>query len=560
MRSESACQTSSVNSELHISSIPFSVLPGQSQLFLDHLEDPASLSRYYPNAVSSVSELAGFADKVLDNYTIDRNAVCDALTDINTVCGASDATIRNIETLRNVRTVAVLTGQQSGLFTGPLYTIYKALSAVKMAERLTAEGIPAVPLFWAATEDHDFDEVAGVSLIGRDADVHNVRYDPLGRIADTQVGSVGLDGSIIETIKEFVSVLPTTEFTASVEQMLTASWEPTTKFGEAFLRQLAEIFRPYGLIFVDPQNLALKRLTSPICVEAIRNIESIVKKLTERTDQLTADGYHTQVLVEDDHFPLFWQTEDGIRSAIRKIADGKYRSKVDRREFTTEELINIAETTPERFSPGVMLRPVVQDQLFPTICYFGGGAEIAYFAQNSVVYQALDRPVTPVFHRQSFTIVEARHRRTLDDLGLSFCDLFAGIDKLLPVLIERNISPETARLFAKVEESINTELNRLDQSLSDLDVTLAANLAKRRRKIIYHVGAMRKKAYLAQLRKSETLNKRISAAFAELYPNGHLQERTVNVMTYLNKYGANFIDWIYDAIDLDDRGHRLIYL
>lgn len=560
MRPESACQTSAATSELRISRVPFSELPGQSRLFLDYQSDPGSLHRYYPNAVSSVSDLLQFADNVLDSYTIDRNAVCDALVEINTACGASGSAMANIDLLRHERTVAVLTGQQTGLFTGPLYTIYKALSAVKMAERLNEEGIPAVPLFWAATEDHDFEEVAGVSLIGGDAAVHDIVYDSTRRVADSQVGSVVLDRTIVDAIQDFLATLPTTEFTGEVERMLTLSWMPSAKFGEAFLKQLADIFQPFGLIFVDPQNLALKKLAGPICVEAVRQSDAIVTALTKRSNQLTADGYYAQVLVGDDYFPLFWQTDDGVRTAIRKVGDGQYRSKADKRPFSTAELIDIAEAEPERFSPGVMLRPVVQDYLFPTICYFGGGAEIAYFGQNSVVYESLKRPVTPVLHRQSFTVVEARHQRTLDDLGLEFSDLFAGIEDLLPTLIEKHISPETAKLFADVEERINTELNRLDQTLSQLDVTLAANLAKRRRKMIYHIGAMRKKTYLAELRNSETLNSRISAAFAALYPNGHLQERSINVTTYLNKYGPNFVEWLHQAIDLDDRGHRLIYL
>ncbi|MGB5013754.1 MAG: bacillithiol biosynthesis BshC, partial [Pyrinomonadaceae bacterium] len=252
--------------------------------------------------------------------------------------------------------------------------------------------------------------------------------------------------------------------------------------------------------------------------------------------------------------------DQGVRSAIRRTGDGDYRSKADKREFTTPEMLEIAASEPERFSPGVMLRPVVQDYLFPTICYFGGGAEIAYFGQNSAVYETLGRPVTPVLHRQSFTVIEPRHERILNDLDLDFTDLFAGIDSLLPSLIEKHISPDTAKLFADVEERMNIELDRLDRSLTALDVTLAANLAKRKRKMIYHIDALRKKAYRAELRKSEMINGRIGAAFSSIYPNGHLQERSINIVTYLNKYGPNFVDWLYDSIDLDDRGHRLIHL
>ncbi|MBK7934636.1 MAG: bacillithiol biosynthesis cysteine-adding enzyme BshC [Acidobacteria bacterium] len=545
---------------MRISSVPFSAIPEQSRLFLDYQSDPASLRKFYPNAVSSVPDLTGFAPTVLANYTIDRTSVCDALVEINTACGASAAAMANIERLREESTVAVLTGQQTGLFTGPLYTIYKALSAVKLAERLSAEGVSAVSLFWAATEDHDFDEVANTSVVARDGSVSTVNYDASDRVEDSPVGSTLLDATITEAIRDLTDSLPRTDLSGYVEQLLSAAWEPGRKFGAAFLVQMAEIFRPFGLVFVDPQNIRLKRLSASICVEAIASSDEIYKNVTARSNELVSLGYHSQVVVGDDYFPLFWQTDQGVRSAIRRTGDGDYRSKADKREFTTPEMLEIAASEPERFSPGVMLRPVVQDYLFPTICYFGGGAEIAYFGQNSAVYETLGRPVTPVLHRQSFTVIEPRHERILNDLDLDFTDLFAGIDSLLPSLIEKHISPDTAKLFADVEERLNTELDRLDQSLTALDVTLAANLAKRRRKMIYHIDALRKKAYRAELRKSEMINGRIAAAFSSIYPNGHLQERSINIVTYLNKYGPNFVDWLYDSIDLDDRGHRLIHL
>lgn len=545
---------------MRISSVPFSSIPGQSRLFLDYQTEPASLRKYYPNAVSAVSELAGFAEVVREGQAVDRGAVCDALVEINIACGASKATFENIDLLRNADTVAVLTGQQTGLFSGPLYTIYKALSAVKLAKVLSAEGTPAVPIFWAATEDHDFEEVASTSVIGGDGNAASVRYDAKDRIAESQVGSIVLDANISDAIRDVLADLPRTEFSDSVEEMISQAWEPGRNFGTAFLVQMAAIFRPFGLVFVDPQNIKLKQLSGPIYREAIRLADEIVPKIAARSRELVADGYHAQVLVEDEYFPLFWQTDGGVRTAIRRTDEGTYRSKADKREFATADLIKIAENEPGRLSPGVMLRPVVQDYLFPTICYFGGGAEIAYFAQNSVVYESLGRPVTPVLHRQSFTVIESRHERTLNDLDLKFADLFAGIESFLPALIEKQISPDTARLFANVEERIDGELDRLDQHLSVLDVTLAANLAKRRRKMIYHIQALRKKAFRAELQKNETINARVSAAFSSLYPNGHLQERGINVVTFLNKYGPNFVEWLYNAIDLDDRGHRLIHL
>ena len=207
-----------------------------------------------------------------------------------------------------------------------------------------------------------------------------------------------------------------------------------------------------------------------------------------------------------------------------------------------------------------MLRPVVQDYLFPTVCYFGGGAEIAYFAQNSEVYRIMDRPVTPILHRQSFTIIEAKHARTLEKYELEFTDLFAGEAEVLPKIVDKFIDPNTAKLFAEAEKKINTELNRLDQSLSQIDVTLAANLATRRRKIVYHIAALQKKYQFRRVEMDEIIDRRVRSAFTSLLPHGNLQERTLNVTSFLDRFGPKFIDMVYDSIDLDDKGHRVVYL
>ena len=206
------------------------------------------------------------------------------------------------------------------------------------------------------------------------------------------------------------------------------------------------------------------------------------------------------------------------------------------------------------------MRPVVQDYLLPTAGYFGGGAEIAYFAQNSVLYEVLQRPVTPILHRQSFTIIEAKHARTLKKYDLDLTRLFDGFENVLPAIVEKYLNRETARDFAEAEEIINTQLNRLDQNLSRTEPTLSENLATRRRKILYHIGALRTKFHYAQIRKDETIQRQIEAAFTALLPHHALQERTLNVLTFLNAHGLYFIDWIYEAIDLDDKGHRIIYL
>ncbi|HEY8561304.1 MAG TPA: bacillithiol biosynthesis cysteine-adding enzyme BshC [Pyrinomonadaceae bacterium] len=560
MNQNSISHCFSNNYSFQIESLPFAELKGQSRIFIEYQQNPLSLKKYYPNVVESHSAIAQRIPEILENHKVDRNLLCDALTDMNEACSATGKTLENIELLRDPECVAVVSGQQAGLFSGPLYTIYKALSAIKMTECLRGRGFKAVPVFWIATEDHDFAEVSKTFVLGRGGELGELRSEPKRCYENLPVGYVKLDESIEETVNELFESLNVTEYTEELKRIIEEAWRPEIYFGDAFVKLLTKLFGKYGLIFLCPLNKRLKKLAAPVYVEAIRKSGEIVEALRERSAELVADGYHAQVLIGEDYFPLFWQARDNTRNALKKSADGKFRTKDNSREFTIEELAEIAEREPQRFSPSVVLRSVVQDYLLPTACYFGGAAEIAYFAQSSEVYRILNRPQTSILHRQSFTVVESRHRRTMEKYDLSLPDLFKGEDNLATKIVEQFLNSDTARLFAGAEEKINLELNRLDQNLSQIEPTLAENLAKRRRKILYHIGAMRHKFHLAQMRRDDTVRRRIETMLAALLPAAHLQERTLNVSYFLNRYGLNFIDWLYDAIDLDDKSHRVLYL
>lgn len=546
--------------KLRVERLSFSEIPHQSRLFLDYVNDPSSLKKYYPNAVTSVSDLGAYASGMLAEYRTDRGELCSALEIINRDIDAGAGTFDNIERLRDPRTVAVVSGQQAGLFTGPLYTIYKALSAIRAAEQLSASGTPAVPVFWIASEDHDFAEVDETFFVGSSADLVRSEYQPKHLIEGGPVGEVKIDASIASVIEGLTRQLPDGVSSAEVHSMLENSWSAGSSFAAGFAKNLAIVLQTFGVIFVDPLNDGLKQLVSPVYVAAIQHADAMLPAVQKRSMELEGSGYHAQVLVEEDHFPLFWHTDQGRRLAIRRSGDGNYRAKGEEREFTLAELAAVAQNEPRRFSPGVMLRPVVQDHLLPTICYFGGAAEIAYFAQNSAAYRVLGRPVTPILHRQSFTVVEPKHARTFEKLEIGLTDMFKGIDAVVKKAVERSVAPATAGLFAEVEEKIAAELSRLDRELSRLDPTLAANLSTRQRKILYHIAALKKKAYHAQIAKAETADRQINSAFNSLLPKGELQERVINVHSFLNKYGPVFVDWLYEAVDLDDRGHRVLYI
>lgn len=560
MKKEIICPCPTGNIVLQTESLPFSVIPNQSKLFLDYQRNPLELKKYYPLAVESHTQISQRIPEVLANYKADRQTLCDVLEEANKNNGATEETLENIKLLRDEDCVAVVSGQQAGLFTGPLYTIYKALSAVKMTECLRGRGFKVVPIFWIATEDHDFEEVSKVEVIDSDGDLTEIKNEPKRCYENLPVGYVKLDESIKPTIDKLFEEVPHTEFTDELRKLIENTWVSGIDYGDAFARLLTKFLGKFGLIVLCPLDVRLKKLATPIYVNAIERSDEIVSALRKRSEELESEGYHAQVFVGEDYFPLFWQAKDKTRHALKKSESGTFKTKDIEREFTLEELAALASDEPQRFSPSVVLRSVVQDYLLPTVCYFGGAAEIAYFAQSAEVYRILERPVTPIFHRQSFTIVESKHQKTLKKYNLEFKELFAGIDNILPEIVERFLNKEMAETFIDVDKNINIQLSRLDRKLSEIEPTLADNLANRRKKIAYHVSNLRTKFHNAQLKKDKVISRQIENAFTSLVPNKSLQERSLNVNNFINRHGLYLIDWIYQAIDLDDKEHRIIYL
>lgn len=543
-----------------LGALPFAKVPAQSRLFLEYMKSPESLRRYFPEAVVTHTDISSRIPSVLGSYEVDRSALCDALKDLNVASGCGQKTLENIELLREQDCVAVVSGQQAGLFTGPLFTIYKALSAVKLTKCLRDRGVKAVPVFWIATEDHDFDEVSRTSFLDKEGGLSRIEVRPADRQEGIPVGRVRLDGSVDDAVTQLFDGLPQTEFTGELREMISSSWKSGECFGDAFARLLTSLFADYGLIMLCPLDNELKKLAAPIYARAIERSSEVVGALRARSSQLESDGYHAQVHIGEDYFPLFWQGDDGTRKALKRTEGGRFSTKDNSVTFSVEQLAEIARLEPWRFSPSVVLRSVVQDYLLPTVAYFGGAAEIAYFAQSGEVYRVLDRPVTPIIHRESFTVVEPKHRKTLAKYGLEIEDLFEGLEKIYPRIVETHLNREGAEVFGEVQSSIAAELDRLERTMTAVDATLRDNLEKRRRKIMYHLDVLRSKFNAAQMRKDDAVRAQVESMFASLLPERHLQERSLNIAYFFNRYGRSFIDWVYEAIDLDDKDHRILYL
>ena len=557
---EPACYSTPEESGLRVETLSFDRIPHQSRLFLDYLHDPVALREFYPSALRFHHELSTRAPEVLAAHQTDRSALCDALQDMNAAWGAGEETLKNIQMLREADCVAVVSGQQAGLFTGPLYTIYKALSAVKLAGCLTQRQTKAVPVFWIATEDHDFPEVAKAEFIGRDCKLAEVQASLDLHQEGQPVGRVILDSSIEAILTQLLELLPISEFTPDLEVVVRDAWRPGRSYGEAFARMMTSLLGRHGLVLLDPLDPRLKALAAPLYAKAALRAHDIATAIETRSQRLVEVGYHAQVTASENSFPLFLHDDSGARQALIRAGDGEYTTKQTDESYTVEELANLALAQPERFSPNVTLRAVIQDYLLPTIAYYGGAAEIAYFAQTGEVYRLLERPITPILPRSSLTMIERHTGRVLERYGLGLADLFAGPESVLKRVVEEHLGAQTAKSFTRTEATVNTELDDLREQLRSIDPTLADALETGRRKINYQLEGLRTRFHRAQMARDEATQRQLERAFDQLFPHKELQERHINITSLLARHGRYVVDWIYNAINIGSNEHQVVYL
>ena len=557
---EPACYSTPEESGLRVETLPFDRVPHQTRLFLDYLNDPVALRKYYPSAVRFHHELPARMPEVLAAHKVDRNRVADALAAMNQRWGAGQETLDNIQLLRDSDCIAVVSGQQAGLFTGPLYTIYKALSAVKLAGCLRQRNTKAVPIFWIAAEDHDFAEVARAEFIERHCQLKQVNVDTGLHREGQPVGQVVLDQSVTTVIDQLFELLPNSEFAADMKALVQRAWQPGRGFADSFATMMTSLLGRYGLIFLNPLDSELKQLAAPLYSAAAQRAPEIGAALENRSRALEADGYHAQVLATANSFPLFLHDDTGARHALTRGDNGKYRTKDSETEYTAEELAAMALETPARFSPNVTLRAVVQDYLLPTIAYYGGAAEIAYFAQTAEVYRVLERPATPILPRSSLTMIERHTGRVLERYGLTLADFFEGMEPVITRVVEEHLGAGTSRLFTDTEQNVNKELDRLRDELKSVDPTLASALDTGRKKINYQLDGLRTRFIRAQMARDEAAHRQLQRAFDQLYPNKDLQERHINITSLLSRHGAYVIEWIFNAINLGSNEHQIVYL
>jgi len=512
-------------------SISPTVFPGTSRLYadyLDHFERVRSFYGHDPRDAASFRTAAEAIDCPGDR----RAALVEALREQN---GDSPA----LASLAQPGTVVVATGQQVGLFSGPAYSIYKALTAVRLARELSSSGLEAVPVFWLASEDHDFAEVNHCWVF--DAAGQPVRIEASAPEALRRpVGGIPVATHAVEQLRHALSGHP---WGGEVAALVAEAYADDATFASGFRRLLARLLEAYGLLILDPLQPAMRRLMAPMLERALRMALELNRRLRERDVELAAAGYHSQVRVEENTSLLFL-LEKGERLAVRL---GEERFPPERLAAHAEDL-----------SPNALLRPVVQDYVLPTVAGVFGPAEVAYLAQAQVLYRELLGRTPVAVPRWGATLVDSRSARLMDRYGLTLPDFFRGEEAVRERIAARLVPAQVLHQLDDAGSQTGRLLEDLGTTLTGFDPTLAAALEKSRRKILYQLSKVSAKTAREALRRDQRAGADAAYLTHLLWPHRHPQERFYSILPFLARHGPDLIARLYAEVRLDSPAHRLV--
>ena len=456
--------------------------------------------------------------------------------------------------LRDPTTVAIVTGQQAGAFGGPLYTILKAVTAIQLARRVAEEQrTPTIAIFWVDAEDHDWNEIASCTVLDAEFQPRTVTLDAPDGAGQRPVAALTLDERIGRAIDELATILTPTPFTESVIASLRAAYAPGVGVAEAFARWMEAALGRFGLVVFESSDPAAKPLAAHVFARELRTAGATASLAAKAGTSMRTLGHAPQVEPQPDQPAVF--RLDGTRTAIKRQGDA---FTVGDDTVPAATLVEQAERAPARFSPNVLLRPIVQDTLFPTICYVAGPSEMAYLGQLGGVYAAFDIPMPLIVPRASATLVDAAAARFLRRYPVDLESLQPQGEAALNQLLKSQLPPSVEEAMREASDAVKGSMTRLIEVLPELDPTLAGAAKTTLGKMEHDLQSLHSKMIQAAKRRDDTLRRQFTRLQAQAFPLGHPQERTLGVVHFLNQYGPSLIDRLIDELPIDPGQHWIV--
>jgi len=538
---------------------PITVAPGLTRLFLDYCAGEARALAFYGSG--PLDEAWTVRPSVPAHWP----ELVRLLASQN--AGAGTQADQALEALRQ-GAGTVVTGQQVGLFGGPLFTPFKAATAVARARSATAAGQPHATIFWLATEDHDFAEINHVTFPAR-RELRKLLYAAEPETAKP-VGPIVLDDSINPLIDQAWELLGPTEAMEAVS----AAYKPGRTFAQAFAEFYSKVFAAQGLLVLDASGREAHRIGATVLRAGLERADELHAALLVRNRELEAAGYHAQVAVGAQNSLLFLiDDKTGARLALKRTAPSAQEPaglwQAGRQNYSTAELLGILDAEPERISPAALLRPVFQDFLLSTSLTIGGPAEIAYFAQSAVLFERILGRMTPAQPRFSATLVEPaigdllrRHELTLErvfQVGAEESGA-TGAEALAQLLAARAMPIEGKTKLAATGNALDAELTVLLDWMRGQDEGLGKSAETAASKMRYQMNRLRTLAANFQLQREASLGRHAETLWQALYPDGELQERLHGAAYYFARYGFELAEELTAHAANPCPGHTALWL
>jgi bacillithiol biosynthesis cysteine-adding enzyme BshC len=528
-------------------------LPWTRRLGLDYVRDFDRVAPFFAGNPALADAWRDTIDRVRA-HPRDRTALAAIVSAQQQDRHAPDAARASAARLRDANTFAIVTGQQAGLFGGPIFTLLKAITAIELARRIETEhGVPVVPVFWIDSEDHDWDEVASCTVLDGELAPRSVRLAHPGEADGRPVASVRLQDSVGQAVDELAAALTRTEFTADLVEQLRRYYAPGRGMSHAFGSWLESLLGPHGLIVFDSADPAAKPLVASLFVQELREPGETAARAASAGAALEARGYTAQVAPTADAVALFHL--NGTREPIKQTGGG---FSVGDREIAKPQLVAEAETSPDRFSPNVLLRPIVQDTLFPTIAYVAGPSEIVYLGQLREVYGRFGVPMPLCYPRASATLVDGAALRFLSRHDVGLQELQPRDEAVLNRLLEAQLPREVEEALQQAQRETEARMQAVVDAMPAVDPTLEGAARSTLGKMRHELEALHGKVIQAAKRRDDTLRRQFIRAQAQAFPDGEPQERAVGFVWLLNRVGPALVEILRRDLPIEPGQHWVL--
>lgn len=532
--------------------LPFSSFSSFSRLFQDYTESPADLAPFFNGDYRDPAVLASSCNMAAETHP-DRETLTSVMRSQASSLGVFEASGHLIDKLADPASSSVVTGQQLGLLGGPLYTAYKALTSIQLAEELErTTGRPVVPVFWLEGEDHDFEEIAKAGLMEGD-DPIGVTYEPgPDGESGTAVGRMHVTEGIESVIEELERVLPPTDFRDALLEDIRVAYAPGTSMLKAFVSMMERILGPGRIAYLSPDDDELKRSAGELFRKEIEDHAESAARLKTPSEALQAT-WHVQVQTEPTNLFLH---DDGRRTAIDAVEDG-FQTR-DGEALTRDQLVERLENDPGSFSPNVVMRPLMQDWVLPTAVYVAGPGEVAYFAQFKGLYEWAGLHMPVIYPRASVTLLERRIGRVLEKSGQSIPTFEEQVDKLFRDIVLENMEMDIEEAFKQAASGLHQAINDIKPAIEGVDRSLVKSAEATRAAFMKEWSQLKGKVIRSEKQQHDVLRGQLERASSALFPMGTPQERYLSPVYFLNKYGPDFFAGLTDRLDLDTSEHQVL--